>query len=387
MSGNVTFYTSVGSERLGKATQDCWAKLGYNVIEINSARPEEYRAAVSNLNRLFIRWKMYVEIVYRSVYTAYLFRKNENFRIFTTNPFYLSWVLKLFGPKKGKTILLLYDLYPDILVLADKLRSDSLLFKLVFYITKKSIISSDSTVFLGERLRNFANSKYGFSRHDVVIPIGADSNPFRDAPPEIKVSDKPLIILYVGMMGHMHDISTLLGYWETAPIGGIEWDFFSSGIGYKKICHQVNVLDKKKSHYIKFNGPLNDSDWIAIMKSSPIALITVLSGAENYMIPSKAYSSIMAGQAVLAICERESDLADMIVSHDCGWVVKPGDITQLRQVLAEIIRDPSIVHRKRVNAFNAAHKYYSIDALSVKWQQLFGELELLDDKRIDMCCK
>jgi len=58
---------------------------------------------------------------------------------------------------------------------------------------------------------------------------------------------------------------------------------------------------------------------------------------EQVVMPSKTYSAMMAGQAVLAIAPGESDLVDLIKTAGCGWCVEPGDVDGLA-VAVEAIR-------------------------------------------------
>lgn len=84
-------------------------------------------------------------------------------------------------------------------------------------------------------------------------------------------------------------------------------------------------------------------------------------------MPSKTYSALAAGQAVLAICPRASDLADTVLAHDCGWVVESGDCAGFRRVLEELSRDPGEVLRRRRNAWRAGHEIYDQPVLAKQW--------------------
>ena len=49
------------------------------------------------------------------------------------------------------------------------------------------------------------------------------------------------------------------------------------------------------------------------------------------MMPSKNYSALVPGQAVLAACADDSDLEDLIREHECGWVVASGGASDQMQ--------------------------------------------------------
>jgi glycosyltransferase involved in cell wall biosynthesis len=67
-------------------------------------------------------------------------------------------------------------------------------------------------------------------------------------------------------------------------------------------------------------------------------------------------------------------LADLIVRHDCGWVVEPGDAAGLRQALERIAADRGGLLAKRRNSFAAGHLFYDMAPVAGAWMRLFAEL-------------
>jgi len=223
-------------------------------------------------------------------------------------------------------------------------------------------------VFLGERLRRHAEQTYGKARRSIMIPVGADGSRFRDYPPE-RVSG-PLTILYAGQMGRMHDVSTLKHAILAEVPSGLEFIFHASGSGYASLRKSCETVE-----HCRWSGALLDEDWSHAMRQAQVALVAMVLGAENVVMPSKTYSALVAGQAILAICPRESDLADLVLKYDCGWVVEPGDVEGLRTILGKIVQDPEGLLEKRRRAFACGHSEYDVRVLAKKWIELFRELE------------
>jgi hypothetical protein len=73
------------------------------------------------------------------------------------------------------------------------------------------------------------------------------------------------------------------------------------------------------------------------MRTADVALVAIARGAEDVMMPSKTYSAMVTGQAILAVCPLASDLAETALGNDCGWVVEPGDVEGLRHPLAGVL--------------------------------------------------
>jgi hypothetical protein len=127
------------------------------------------------------------------------------------------------------------------------------------------------------------------------------------------------------------------------------------------------------------------------MLAADVGLITMIPGAEAAVMPSKAYSAMVAGQAILAVCPLDSDLADLVLSHDCGWVVVPDGGRSaascrfpnaavhhgplgLREVFRRIASDRDTLQRKRMNAFQAGHRLFSTHSVARQWHALLAEI-------------
>ncbi|HEY4989400.1 MAG TPA: hypothetical protein VII09_06310 [Opitutaceae bacterium] len=167
----------------------------------------------------------------------------------------------------------------------------------------------------------------------------------------------------------MHDVDTLAAVLVGRSPVPVEWQFHACGVGYERLKSVVGAVPN-----VTWDGPLEDGPWRRAMLDSDVALVTVGAGAERVVMPSKSYSALVAGQAVLAICSRESDLADLIVAHDCGWVVEPGDVNGLRWVLRQIGGNAGDVMARRRRAFRAGQEFYDMKPIAREWFELFREL-------------
>ena len=121
---------------------------------------------------------------------------------------------------------------------------------------------------------------------------------------------------------------------------------------------------------------LSFQDWVKTMKEAQVALVTMSEGSEEVVMPSKTYSAMMAGQAILAIAPEQSDLVDLIKETDCGWWVNPNDVDGLRRVFSIIASESQILKAKRENAYRAAHEQFGQESLSKEWAKLFISLKL-----------
>jgi glycosyltransferase involved in cell wall biosynthesis len=166
----------------------------------------------------------------------------------------------------------------------------------------------------------------------------------------------------------MHEVGTLVDLLGSALPNGVVMSFYASGSGYMELRRRT--LQMHADYY----GPLLEADWVRCLHDSHVGLITLEPGAEKVAMPSKTYSALVAGQAIIAVCPETSDLAALVQTHDCGWVVPPGDAKKLREVLVAIEADRELLYNKRRRAFAVAHAYYDMTPICSRWTALLQEL-------------
>lgn len=299
-------------------------------------------------------------------------------RVVTTNPFFTPWLALRRNPHRVPTVALMYDFFPEALRVGGASGALRLFAGFMTRCTRAAVTEADATVFLGSRLARYAGEWYGPSRRAVVIPVGADAAPFAAHPPVALPADGIGVMQYCGNVGRMHDVASLCDLVqkcrtpEFAP--HLRLRINASGSGYRQLCRQAG-LAAKPGDPVALGGALAGAEWEESMRQAQIGVVSMALGAERVVMPSKAYSALAAGQALLAICPRESDLADLVREHDCGWVVEPRNRQALTVVLREIRAAPRQLHEKRARAFHAGQTIFGMEAIAKRWDRLFFDLQ------------
>ncbi len=403
----------------------------------------EYRQARGTLARLRMRWRCYV---------GYPLQLRRRIRceaapqalVVCTNTFYAPWVAMRAARKRGIPVVhWMFDLFPDVLVLAGKLKPGSLAERWLRRWVRAMFDGAAANVFLGRRLLAYTEAQFGPIPRSVVIAVGCDAQPFagrepQDRRPEPGNSegvtaknaestkdrgrsllsgdqgndagggadtpstelrhggDKPrpttteegrkitgletraTRLLYCGNFGRMHDVDTLTHALRGGVPAGLRLDFRGNGAGFQALATAVRELGLGEG--VRLGGNLPEAEWLDAMAAADVALVTMKPGAEGLVMPSKTYSAMAAGQAVLAVCPRESDLADLILAHDCGWVIEPGNAAGLRALLESLPSQADEVLRKRKNAWRAGQEVYDQRVLAERWSEVlrgFAQRETL----------
>jgi glycosyltransferase involved in cell wall biosynthesis len=298
-------------------------------------------------------------------------------RIVCTNTFYAPLTAALAQRNEGTRLVhLVYDLFPDALFEAEATKPGSILSRLCDSIVRRTFQISSANVFLGRRLLSHAEKRFGPIRNARIIPVGADGSLFASFPPRPPERDELIDILYCGNFGRLHDIDTLVGALASHfPAEGrpVRFSFRASGPGVKRL-ESLSRQSPQVESIVTIGGFLSGKAWIDRMKQAQVGLVTMRSGAERVLMPSKTYSALVAGQAILAICNQESDLAELVTTHHCGWVVEPGNVESLRGAIREIRTRPLELQMRRENAFRVGHSLFSTEHIAQQWKDLLDDL-------------
>jgi len=350
-------------------------KDGVDAVQLFHVSYSDYRIPRSSFSRLWLRIRMYG--VYPLVLAWHcLFLRRPTVLIVCTNTFYAPLVASLTAlGRRHRVIHLVYDLYPDVLVNAGSLKDNSIGAGILDWVTRLTFRRSSNNVFLGERLLTHAQNRFGNIPNVAIIPVGADGAAFSAHPPAIRNPAEPVKILYCGNMGRMHDVQTLCELFKDEiwqPAGRMQFQFHANGVGFKTLQNQSTAFNARAEVGLHFGSVLTDVEWVNKMIEADVALVTMIPGAETVVMPSKTYSALVAGQAILAVCMPDSDLAALIKKHNCGWVVTPGDAPGLKRALNEICSNPDLLLERRKNAFKAGQRCYDVKAVSRKWKLLLN---------------
>lgn len=395
---NVDLWSSVQLVDYADALRAALAETGTMITPRYLVPRSNYRTALSGLARAWQRILAYG--VYPVLLAAdFAFRRRPEVSVVTTNTFFGPWLAARLTSRKRRVITLAYDLFPQVLVAAGRLPSGGIGARVIRAIMRDTFNRSAANVFLGNRLLAHATAECGPIPNATVIPVGAASEPFADHPPRPRPPHVQPLILYCGNLGWMHDVHTLINAClmpvDEPGFLPVTIRFHATGPRMHDVQRALGVSQVATSRTfpsaltVTAGAPLPYSEWTRAMLEADVGLITMIPGAEAAVMPSKAYSAMVAGQAILAVCPLDSDLADLVLSHDCGWVVVPdggpparsGDFSRavvhhgpqgLREVFRQIATDRDALHRKRMNAFLTGHRLFSTPAVARQWHALLA---------------
>jgi len=304
-------------------------------------------------------------------------RLGDGVAVVTTNPFYLphlvAWTRWL---HHKRVVALVYDLYPDALEGAGIAGAGGVLSRLAAASNRALFRRADGVVFIGDKMAAHARARYGEPRRWTVLETGADSREFAGATPGAAARPPvPVLFAYVGNLGLLHDWEGLadgLARLSRSPLAArARFLVAASGPGVAHLREACSGL----GDLVQFREPMDDAEWAAEMARVDVALVTLRNEAKRTSIPSKTFSAMAAGSAILAIAPADSDLGEIVASQRCGLRVDPGDGAAVFEAAVTFLREPETLARCRAEALRAVAERYDLAALAVRWGQFLDGLE------------
>jgi glycosyltransferase involved in cell wall biosynthesis len=376
----VEFWSTVEYPILLGELADELGRRGYRATHRYYYSSEQYRMAKSRWQRLKLRLDLYIGYPLLLIWHI-LFRVERGAKVVvTSNTFYAPWVARMVSRwRKVSVIHLLYDTYPDALIESGNLSSDSWVAKAIAWVTSQTLKRCHGNAFIGERLRQYAERQYGKARNGSVIPLAVACPEKGNLAIVSDPEQERITVLYCGNFGHLHDVETFpeaLRGLGLEVLSRLHIRFHTSG-GRREEGYRL--LEEVQRQHPELKMTLGDSlgfrEWEDVMRGAAVGLVTMRTGAEKVLFPSKTFSAMAMGQAILAICSNQSDLADLVKSSEGGWQGEPGDVQSVQNALREIVSDPQQLLIKRTRASEYVPAHYSMQKIADQWIDYLNSID------------
>lgn len=83
-------------------------------------------------------------------------------------------------------------------------------------------------------------------------------------------------------------------------------------------------------------------EYFNLVNSTDISFVSLDERMMAPCLPGKTINLMAAGQPIVAMVPRESETARVVEEAGCGRVVRPGDVTALRDTILDLIGDPQL---------------------------------------------
>ncbi|UAM96591.1 glycosyltransferase family 4 protein [Polaribacter litorisediminis] len=267
-----------------------------------------------------------------------------------TNPPFTTFIPLLCS---NKYKLLIYDIYPDALVEFSYFKKESKVTKVWEKVNRKVFKKAQKVYTLTEgmksRILNYTSEENIkvvpiWTENEFLKPIEKSVNPFII---ERKLEDK-FIVMYSGNLGKSHPVEIMVELAKLCKNPKIHFMIIGGGDKY-------NLLDQKITDANLSNITLQT--WMPTqeipqsMNAADIGVVTLGKEATDISIPSKTFNLFSVAKPILAICNKEAALADLIKRNKCGESFPPDEIQNILDFI------------NRLHSEKELHKYYASNSL------------------------
>jgi colanic acid biosynthesis glycosyl transferase WcaI len=297
---------------------------------------------------------------------------------FTQPPLFSLWgiIFRLF---RGQPYLYqVMDVYPDVAVQNGMLDKDAFSTRFLSKLSRLSIMQADEVIAIGRCMASFLKEQ-GIPENRIhIIPNWVSDHDVHPVPREINVLRKELgidgefVVLYSGNLGVSHYFDDIVeAARQLRHNEGIQFVFVGDGVRRKEIMTAVkeDALDNI------LLLPFQSFDRLAeSLSMGDVHFISLRSGFEGLVVPSKAYSALGTGRPLIYQGEARGEIARMIEDEQIGTVVPLGDPVKLKQAILTYYENPDILLAQGDRALVLNRGKYSREQALNAYMQAINEV-------------
>jgi glycosyltransferase involved in cell wall biosynthesis len=200
---------------------------------------------------------------------------------------------------------------------------------------------------------------------DYLQPVSKEDNKFLK---KNGIEDK-LVVLYSGTMGVNHNIDIIL---RTAKklneYEDIVFVFIGQGARRKEVERYIEEENPKNVMLF----PLQDSDiYPYSMACGDIGIVSQDEKGSLLQYPSKAFSYMACGEAIIGIGRPNSDLYELLNNNDIGVFVGDDSADTLATAILDLYNNGDKLDAMKKNSRTYAEEKLAVDVVTEKYKKLF----------------
>ena len=331
-----------------------------DVVEVRSWMPGKAALFKRALAELLFTVRMFVALLMKL--------RRGDVALTVPAPFMLPYAFAAAAKLKGaKSVLIMHDLYPDVLVMAGLLKPQSMLAKAMRAFNARMFGALDAVVIIGRDTEKLLLRYGGMTRDKIrFIPNWATLAPgVRAIAPDNRYR-RPLSARFVvglsGNLGFTHDPVIVF---EAARLlrdnRDIHFLLSGWGVGFDQLREMQSAA---RLPNVTLVGRVEDDQLEAFLSAADVWIIPYRKNVAGVSVPSRFYNLLAIGRPVILVSEPDAEAALTVIEHDVGWVVAPGKADELANAVVHAASsdDPHRAERateiSRRFDFNAAMADY-----------------------------
>jgi len=255
-----------------------------------------------------------------------------------TTPFTLPYTVTLAARlRKAASALIIYDFYPDSLVMAGFVRADAFLTRLLRFANRMMFRLLDAIVIIGRDMapKVLAYPKVSSARISLIPNWATMRIGYRELSADNAYRQRcggKFIVAMSGNAGFTHDPMSVL---EAARIlkdhDDIRFMLSGEGVGWDKIKETQATSPIPN---VTFVERVPEPELENFLSAGDIWIVPYLKNNTGVSVPSRIYNIFAIGRPTIICSEPEAEAAMLLQEEDIGWVTPPEDPKALAQTIA-----------------------------------------------------
>jgi colanic acid biosynthesis glycosyl transferase WcaI len=234
--------------------------------------------------------------------------------------------------KRAKSVLIMHDFYPEVLIAAGLLKPVSIVAKIMRGLNALMFRALNAVVIIGRDTEPLLLRYGGMTRDKIrFIPNWATLVPgIRPIRPDSPFRQKLTARFVVGLSGNLGFTHDPVIVFEAARLLRDEPDIHFLLSGWGVGFEQLKAMQSEaKLANVSLIDRVADGDLDAFLAAADIWLIPYRNNVAGVSVPSRFYNLLAVGRPVILVSEPEAEAALTVTENRLGWVVMPGMPDQL----------------------------------------------------------
>ena len=263
---------------------------------------------------------------------------------------------------KNKFSLLIWDIYPDVLISQRVVSDDSFVARRWREANKKVYNKAEFVFTLSDGMKECL-SEYVSENKVKVVPLWPDKSNLhtieKDNNQFVKKNhlEGKFVIMYSGNLGNTHRMDVLVDV--AKKIEDKDVVFVLIGEGGKKRMIEQRVNEERVKNVLLL--PYQPYDFLShSLSAADIAVVTLDSESSAMSVPSKTFNMMSLGKPLMCIASRDSELGNIVKRYQVGEMFRPEEVERITNFVVKLKNDELVRKQYMVNSLNAS-KEFSIE--------------------------
>jgi glycosyltransferase involved in cell wall biosynthesis len=255
--------------------------------------------------------------------------------------------------------LLIYDIFPDVLVESGYLSNKSALIKWWQKFNRKAFVKARNIFTITNGMKMVLQN-YALNKTIEVVPIWTDNTFLKPIDPDINPFIKKhnlsgkFIVMYSGNLGLSADVEILMDIALEINRNDIVFLIIGDGIKKDGIREKVSRLGLTNLVLLPWQ-PTEELPYS--LASANIGVIFLGNKLSKLAIPSKLYNFLSVGSPLLCITPKGSEIESIVRKYKCGNSFEPDNIKGMANFVSEVADNIDFYSSLKMNSLKASEDY------------------------------